>query len=104
VPDWERTAIAWLFDQCPADFRAHDVLRRHPRVLGRFAAAQLDGGLIGIEQGLRTVRTDLADLPVEVVEAAVSALDRERTRLRAARRAVELVEAALRGERYVPRL
>jgi len=80
------------------------VLRRHPRVLGRFAAANLDGAIAAAEQGLRTARVDLADLPPEVVEAAVSAFDRERNRLRRARHAVDLVERALRGERYVPRL
>lgn len=104
APDWERSAVAWLLDQCPPDYRAYDVLRRHPRVLGRFAAAHLDGAIAATEQGLRTVRTDLGDLPVDVVEAAVSAFDRERHRLRTARHAVDLVERALRGETWVPRL
>jgi hypothetical protein len=104
TPDWERTAVAWLFDQCPPDYRAYDVLRRHPRVLGRFAAAHLEAGVSATEQGLRTVRADLADLPPEVVEAAVSAFDRERQRLRAARRAADLVERALRGQTWTARL
>ncbi len=104
TPDWERTAIAWLFDQCPPDYRAHEVLRRHPRVLGRFAAGHLDGAIAATEQGLRSARADLADLPPDVVEAAVAAFERERVRLRAARHAVDLIERALRGETWAPRL
>ena len=38
APDWERTAVAWLFDLCPPDYRAHEVLRRYPVLLARFAA------------------------------------------------------------------
>ena len=34
-PEWERSAVAWLFDLCPPDYRAHDVLRRYPVVLAR---------------------------------------------------------------------
>ena len=30
APDWERTAVAWLFDLVPPDYRAHEVLRRYP--------------------------------------------------------------------------
>ena len=44
TPDWERTATAWLFDLCPPDYRAHDVLRRHPPVLARFAARHVQAG------------------------------------------------------------
>ena len=39
APEWERSAVAWLFDLCPPDYRAHEVLRRHPVVLAREAAA-----------------------------------------------------------------
>jgi hypothetical protein len=105
APDWERTAIVWLFDQCPPDYRAYDVLRRHPVVLARFAASNLDGAIAAADGGLQTVRAELRDrVPPEAVEAAVAAYERERHRLRAARRAVDLVERALRGERWAPRL
>jgi hypothetical protein len=103
--EWERSAVAWLFDQCPPDYRAYDVLRKHPQVLARFAATSLDAAVAAAEQGLRTVRTDLRDrVPTETVEAAVAAYERERMRLRRARHSVDVVERALRGERWVPRL
>jgi hypothetical protein len=105
APDWERTAVAWLFDQCPPDYRAYDVLRRYPVVLARFAASCLDGAVEAAAAGLRTARAELRDqVPPEAVEAAVAAYEREGNRLKSARRAVDLVERALRGERWVPRL
>jgi len=105
APDWERTAVAWLFDQCPPDYRVYDVLRRYPVVLARFAATNLDGAISAAESGLATARAELRDrAPPEAVEAAVSAYEREAHRLRTARRAVDLVERALRGERWAPRL
>ena len=105
APDWERSAVAWLFDLCPPDYRAHDVLRRHPVVLARFAAEHVGAGVEAARAGLRTVRRDLRDVvPPQVVEAAVTAYDREGRRLVVVGRQVALVDAALRGERHVPRL
>ncbi len=105
APGWERTAQAWLLDLCPPDYRAHEVLRRHPVVLARFAALHVEAGVEAARRGLATVREDLhevADPPT--VEAAVAAFEREGARLAAARRAVGLVEDALRGKRFRERL
>lgn len=105
APDWERSAVAWLFDLCPPDYRAHGVLRRHPVVLARFAAGHVASAVEAARQGMRTVRADLRDVvPQEVVEAALAAYDREGRRLVVTGRQVALVDAALRGERHVPRL
>lgn len=105
TPDWERSAAAWLFDQCPADYRAYDVLRRYPLVLARFAATATDAAVAAADEGLRTVRAELRErVPPETVEAAAAAYERERDRVRRSRHAVDLVERALRGERWVPRL
>ena len=105
APDWERSAVAWLFDLCPSDYRAHEVLRHHPVVLARFAAGHVEAAVEAARAGLRTSRRDLRDLvPPEVVESALGAYDREGRRLVAVGRQVALVDAALRGERHVPRL
>lgn len=105
APDWERTAVAWLYDLCPPEYRAHEVLRRYPLLLARFAAGHVAAGVAAARQGLRTARAELRDLvPPEAVEAALAAYDREGRRLVQAGRQVELVAAALRGERHVPRL
>jgi hypothetical protein len=105
APDWERSALAWLFDQCPPDYRGYDVLRRQPVVLARFAATALEAAVTAADAGLHSVRAELRDrVPPEVVEAAVATYEQERHRARKARHAVDLVERALRGERWVPRL
>ena len=97
--------MAWLFDQCPADYRAYDVLRRQPLVLARFARTAVDAAIAAADAGLRTIRVELRDrVPPDVVEAAAATYEQERHRLRGCRRSVELVEKALRGERWVPRL
>jgi hypothetical protein len=105
APDWERTAVAWLFDLCPPDYRAHEVLRRHPVVLARFAALHVEAGVLAARRGLSTVRVELREVAdPETVEAAVSAFEREGARLVATSRAVALVESGLRGRRFPARL
>ena len=105
APEWERSAVAWLFDLCPPDYRAHDVLRRYPVVLARFAGEHVRSAVDAARAGLRTTRADLDGVvPAEAVEAALAAYDREGRRLVRTARQVALVDAALRGERWVPRL
>jgi hypothetical protein len=105
TPGWERSATGWLFDLCPPDYRAHEVLRRHPVVLARFAVHHVQAGIEAARQGLGTARADLRDVAdPETVAAAVAAYEREGARLMAAARAVDLVEQALRGRRFVARL
>lgn len=105
APDWEKSAVAWLYDLCPPDYRAHEVLRRYPVLLARFAAGHVASAVAAAREGLRTARADLRDVvPPEAVEAALAAYDREGRRLVRAGREVALVDAALRGERHVPRL
>jgi hypothetical protein len=105
TPEWERTAAAWLFDLCPPDYRLHDVLRRHPPVLARFAAHHVQAGIEAARRGLATARDDLRDVAdPETVAAALAAYEREGARLVRTQRAVGLVEEALRGRRFRARL
>ena len=105
APDWERSAVGWLFDLCPAAYRAHAVLRRHPVVLARFAAGQVGSAVEAARHGIRTARAELGRVvPPEVVDAAIAAYEREGRRLLVIVKQVALVDAALRGERHVPRL
>jgi hypothetical protein len=97
--------VGWLLDLCPPDYRAHDVLRRYPLVLARFAREHVTSAVDAARQGLRTVRADLAGMvPPDAIEAVVAAYDREGRQLAKAARQITLVEGALRGERWVPRL
>lgn len=103
--DWEASAVAFLLDVCPADYRAHEVLRRHPVVLARFAAHHVDGALTAARTGYSRARSELRDLAgPEVVAAALAAYETEGARLVATARQVGLVEQALRGKRPAPRL
>lgn len=105
TPEWERSAVAWLFDLCPPDYRAYDLLRRQPAVLAHFAAHHVQAGISAAKTGLSTARRDLADVvEPEVVSAAVAAYEREGARLLATARSLALVEEALRGGRFVRKL
>jgi hypothetical protein len=105
APDWETRAVAWLFDQCPPDYRGYDVFRRHPIVLAHVAKASLAAAVEAADSGMRTVRHDLSGrVTPETVDAAVAAYEHERHRLRVASLAAELIWRALRGERWAARL
>jgi hypothetical protein len=105
APGWERTAVGWLYDLCPPDYRAYEVLKRYPAVLARFAADHVAAAQEAATKGLGTARAELRDLvPQEAVEAAVAAYEREAHRLVGVARAVELVAQALQGRRFVQRL
>jgi hypothetical protein len=104
APEWERRAVGWLLDLCPADFRAYEVLRKHPTVLARFAAEHLDACRLGAEHGLATTRHDLRAMGPAVVDDVIGTYERELARVAKARREVELVGRALAGQRFAPRL
>ena len=105
APDWEVTAAAWLLDLCPPDYRRYTGLRRHVVVLARFAVLHVEASQAACRRGLSEARSDLRDVAsLAVVEAAVQTFQLEEARLVSVRRAVGLVEEALRGRRYVARL
>ncbi|MDP2775050.1 MAG: hypothetical protein Q8O61_15970 [Nocardioides sp.] len=104
-PDWEATAASWLLDLCPADYRGYPGLRRHVVVLARFAVLYVEAGQAACRRGLSEARADLREVASdEVVDAAIQTFQLEEARLLGIRRAVGLVEEALRGRRYVARL
>lgn len=97
--------MGWLLDLCPPEYRAYDVLRKHPVILARFARHAVGSALAATRTGLATARAELRDVvPPEAVSAAVSAYEREGARLASASRGVGLVEEALRGTRFAAKL
>lgn len=95
----------WLLDICPPEYRSYEVLRRHDVVLARFAVIHVEASQAAARRGLSEARSVLRDVAgSETVEAAVDAWQAEGARLAAERRAVGLVEEALRGRRFVARL
>ncbi|MCW2792287.1 MAG: hypothetical protein JWO76_1385 [Nocardioides sp.] len=105
APDWERTAHNWLLDICPPDYRGYPALRRHLVVLARFAVLHVEASQAAARRGLSEARADLREVAtLDVVEAAVQTWQAEDARLLGLRRAVGLVEEALRGRRFIARL
>ena len=103
--DFEATAVAWLLEIVPADYRLHGVLRRHPVALAAMARHHTAACVEGARTGYRTVRTELAEeLPPHAVDAVLTAYRTEGRRLAATARAVVLVERAIRGEVFTPQL
>lgn len=102
-PDWHRTATAWLLDQVPGDWRAHDVIRRHPDLLARLAAGEVAASLDATRAGWRTLRRDIGRrLPPEVVEEVMAAYETQGARLNQLARQVDAVRQALDGMTWVP--
>ena len=102
---WEATAIAYLLDCCPPDFRAYRVLRNHPVVLAQFATHFVNAYDEASQRGVAAVRTSLSEyVEPDVVEAATEAWLEQGARLARTRRAVALVEEALRGRVFVRKL
>jgi hypothetical protein len=103
--DFESTAVGWLLDVVPPDYRLHGVLRRYPVALATMARYHSRACVEGARQGYRTARTDLAGtLPPHAIDTVLAAYRKEGARLAATARAVGLVERALRGEVFTPKM
>jgi hypothetical protein len=102
-PGFEQTAVNWLLDVVPPDYRLHGVLVRHPIALATLARHHLAACIEGARQGYRSARAELgADLPPGGLAAVLEAYQTEGRRLVVTARAVDLIGRALRGERFVP--
>ncbi|MGO8883885.1 MAG: hypothetical protein ACLPUO_04210 [Streptosporangiaceae bacterium] len=102
---FEQTAVNWLLDVVPPDYRVHGVLLRHPVALAALARHHVTACVEGARQGYRTARAELAaDLPPGVIEAVLAVYRSEGSRLAAAARSVDLIERALHGEVFLPQL
>jgi hypothetical protein len=104
-PGFEQTAISWLLDVVPPDYRLHGVLVRHPIALATLASHHLAACVEGARAGYRCARAELgSDLPPGALAAVLAAYQTEGRRLVAQAQAVELVTRALRGDAFVPQL
>lgn len=102
--DWERSAVRWLLGLLPG-WRDHQHVHRYPAALASIAHHTLAGTLEGTRAGYRTVRTELGGrLPPPAIAAILEAYRAEGSQLAVLVDAVDLVERALRGERFKPRL
>ncbi|MFI6579283.1 hypothetical protein ACIBFB_26160 [Nocardiopsis sp. NPDC050513] len=110
TPDWpasvhppgsdsfEQTALVWLFDHVPADYRLHGVLRRHPVALSRLARQYVSAALEAAREGYRTARVDLREhLPPHALDQVMNAYLEEGRRTASVLRSIEAVDAELRA-------
>ncbi len=103
--EFEQTAVAWLLDVVPPDYRLHGVLRRHPVALAALARHHVAACVQGAREGYRTARAELGgQLPPGGLDAVLAAYRTEGGRLVETARAVDLVGRALRGEVFTPQL
>jgi hypothetical protein len=103
--DFESTAVGWLLDVVPPDYRLHGVLRRYPVALAALARYHSKACVEGARQGYRTARTELAGaLPPHAIDTVLAAYRKEGARLAATAEAVDLIERALRGEVFTPQM
>jgi hypothetical protein len=101
--EFESTAVGWLLDVVPPDYRLHGVLRRYPVALATMARYHSKACVEGARQGYRTARTELTGaLPPHAIDTVLAAYRKEGARLAATAEAVDLVERALRGEVFTP--
>jgi hypothetical protein len=102
---FEQTAVTWLLDVLPADYRVHGVLRRHPIALAVAARHHVAACVEGARRGYRGARSELGGvLPPQGVEAVLAVYGSEGVRLVACARAVDLVGRGLCGEVFSPQL
>ena len=89
TPGWEEDATRWLLESCPSEYREYPALTRHPTLLARFAADNVESELCELRKGLESDQPSLLDDEAEEL------------RLLTVRKAIALVEEALRGKVFI---
>jgi hypothetical protein len=98
---FEASAVEFLLDVLPPEFRQYGVLRRFPVALASMARYYAGGCVEGARAGYRAARGELAEhVPPHAVDELQRAYRTEGFRLAATSRSVVLVEQALRGEAF----
>src|SRR5260370_7015976 len=96
--EFESTAMTWLLDVVPPDYRLHGVLRRYPVALAAMARYHTKACVEAAREGYRTARTELnGALPPHAIDTVLTAYRKEVARLAATAPPVGLVERALPG-------
>lgn len=105
MAEWQLEACAWLLDQAPPEFRSYPAVRHHPLLLVWLVGHHVHAQQEAVRAARSTARRDLAaDLAPEVAPQVFDVLDREELRLRRVARSVDLLEQAVRGKKFVPRM
>src|ERR1035437_2728097 len=97
--NFESTAVGWLLEVVPPDFRLHGVLRRYPVALATLARYHSKACVEGARQGDRTARTEPAGArPPHPIEPGPAPSRRGGASPAAPARGASRVDRPLRGE------
>ena len=106
VEGWEESAVAWMLDYGPSERRleGYETLRHHPLFMAWFFRQLSAADLAAARESWRALRA-AQDVPdPEQHTAQLQGLTRIGRGLRDRAQAAELLERAMRGELFVPRL
>ncbi|PZG08930.1 hypothetical protein C1J01_38430 [Nonomuraea aridisoli] len=93
---WEKSAVAFLLECLPADYRAHEVVR-NPRVLTWMARCHIDQALIGLRAGYRKAAVELKPhLPPHALAEVLATYQKEAERLKTVAVSIQVVSRLLR--------
>lgn len=96
--------VAWLLDRLPPEYRTSS-LRKHPLILAMAAKQHSEATMSGTRDVYRNLRSELRDyLGQSEIDAGLVALESLASTFSRSHREVVLVEQALRGRIWKPRL
>ncbi|WP_328595026.1 hypothetical protein [Actinomadura macrotermitis] len=100
---FEDTALTWLLELVPPEYRRYGVLRRYPVALARMARHHVHASVEAARTGFRSARVELAGaVPPHGIESVLETYRQEGARLVALLQSVDLVESALRDRETAP--
>jgi len=106
-PGWEQSAVRWLYEHVPGEWREGRNGRQYPQnpiMLARDAHYLVGGQLEGLREAYRKARVELADhFQPEQIAEQLDMYKFEAARLTTLHQQVQLVYDALAGVRWVPR-
>ncbi|WP_037599547.1 hypothetical protein [Streptacidiphilus rugosus] len=107
TPDWEIAASKWLIDQCPGAWReglSGQVHRKHTLMLARDTRYLINAQIQGLRDAYSRARVELGDhYEPQQIEEQLAMYAEEGQRLKDRVKAVQPVEDALTGVRWIPR-
>lgn len=102
-PEFPGAAVKWLLERGDPAWR-RSPLSAHPTALAYRARCDVRARIEGARSAYGAARRELTDLPAEVLSEILAALESEGADLLALEREVGLIEEALHGARWRPRL
>ena len=101
---FEEQVTGWLLDRLPPEFRTSPI-RKHPLVLAMAAREHAAATLDGTREVYRNLRSELRDhVQPEEIDAGLVALEALAAEFSRTLREVQMVEEAMRGRIWKPRL